>query len=166
MSVIIPNNYRPDLPYNSKVDKTYFIVRGWSLSKNDCENQNDTVVRKRGFYLNWETKHFTFYYPNEFIVPSPNEKFIIFQYCRCMVEGHITGEIEIHADFIPRDQYCNSLVYQCNLQCPDDNRKYKVTNVPITFDVWFTQPPYEDDFERKKEPIIPDDFVIYMKLVY
>lgn len=70
------------------------------------------------------------------------------------------ADIEIHSTIVPRDTYCDSLVYYCNLQPPDDNRKYKVnTNKRMGFEIWFTD-------AKGDKIIVPDSFVVFLKLIY
>ena len=185
MSRNIAYNINPDVNVQTGADKTYFPVMGWSLYQKkvkiqvpdptdptkltekevlEIETQTLDDLKTRGFYLRPDNKHFVFKYPQEFVTPSnvEKDKYIIFQYCRATYEGHMTGEIEVHADFVPRDTYCDSLVYQANLQVPDDNRKYKVTgNRKQGFEVWFT-----DGKGDRSHVIVPDDFTMYLKLVY
>lgn len=168
MSRVVSYNLDYNLNVQTGVDKTYFPIRGWT----DFNDSEDTM-QKYGFKYDRKTQRFTFRYPAEFIAPSEHDKYIIFQYCRCSVNGSIHGETEVHASFIPRDNYCDSLVYYANLQVPDDNRKYKVnTNRNITFDVWFTKSKGEM-YTDKEGKILPgnDDrhklnFVMFLKLMY
>lgn len=167
----------------SGVDKTYFIIRGWTLTEDEAKKQNEVIEIKEtdkdgkevvvrteypgelyqkanGFYYDYENKAWIYHYPQEFVAPSEHDKYIIFQYCRCSVDDSIHGECEVHASFIPRDQYCDSLVYYANLQPPDDNRKYKVnTLTEQRFAVWFTDGMGKPWTERI-------NFVIFLKLVY
>ena len=117
---------------------------------------------KNGFYYKEETKTFMYYYPQEFVAPAEtgSDKYIVFQYCHAILDGGLSAEIEIHSDFIPRDTYCDSLIYYCNLQPPDDNRKYCVnTNKQMGFSIWFT-----DSTGLNK--IVPYNFVVFFKLYY
>ena len=151
------------------VSKTYFPIRGWTLSKEDAEKQTEKSIDEQGFYFDYDKCSWFFRYPTEFTTPCEdnNDKYIIFQYCRCTVNDHFHSEIEVHASFIPRDKYCDSLVYYANLQVPDDNRKYKVnTNKLLGFEVWFS-----DGMGRRyslNNPISPPDinFVMFLKLEY
>ena len=164
MSRIISYNINPDVNVQTGADKTYFPIRGWKLSAKESQAQNENSLKTQGFYYNSVTQHFTFQYPNEFVAPGnvETDKYIVFQYCRCTVNGSISGEVEVHSDFVPRDNYCDSLVYYANLQVPDDNRKYKVNgNRSYTFEVWFT-----DGKKNGKKVVTPDEFVIFLKLLY
>ena len=162
--------------------KTYFPIRGHTLSEDELKKQSDPekgvmFIKENGFYYNPKTKHFIYYFPEEFIAPCDHDKYIVFQYCRCTVDNHVHAEIEVHADFIPRDQYLNDLVYYANLQVPDDNRKYKVNGTSrTTFEVWFTDglgniydKVKTDQKDEHGEPIYRDvllNFVMFLKLVY
>ena len=111
-----------------KTTKTYFITR-------DYENK----------------------FPLEFIT-SRNDRYISFQCCRATCNNYLDGETEIHASFVPRDEYCDSLVWYANLTPPDDNRKYKYTLNHDRFKVWFT--------DAKGNEIKPDNFTLFLKLEY
>lgn len=113
------------------------------------------------YYYNEREKEFIYYYPQEFIAPSETgeDKYVIFQYCHCVLHDSTPTDFEIHSTIVPRDTFCDSLVYYCNLQVPDDNRKYRVnTNKQMGFKVWFTN--------YKGERIIPDYFTVFLKLIY
>ena len=164
MSRIISYNINPDINVQTGADKTYFPIRGWKLNQKELETQTVDCLKSRGFVFNPVNKHFIFHYPQEFVSPSnvEKDKYIIFQYCRCTVDGSISGEVEVHSSFVPRDQYCDFLVYYANLQVPDDNRKYKVnSNRKQGFEVWFT-----DGKGDGTKTVIPDDFVLFLKLIY
>lgn len=143
--------------------KTYFPIRGWTLSSEELDKQakdSKASVREFGFAYDPNNYHWIFSFPDDFISPSDHDKYVIFQYCRCTVGPHFHSEIEVHSTFIPRDNYCDSLVYYANLQVPDDNRKYKVNSTRrYRFDVWFT---------NGKGQIIKDElnFVMFLKLEY
>ena len=111
-----------------KTTKTYFITR-------DYDNK----------------------FPSEFVT-SRNDRYISFQYCRATYNDYIDGETEVHASFVPRDEYCDSLVWYANLTSPDDNRKYKYTLNHDRFRVWFT--------DAVGNEIIPDNFTLFLKLEY
>ena len=68
--------------------------------------------------------------PIEFVY-SKNPKYIVFQYCRATCDGYLDGETEVHASFIQRDNYCDSLVWYANVVPPDDNRKYEFIGTKI-----------------------------------
>ncbi len=159
MSRVISYNINPNLNVQDGVHKTYFIIRGWKV---DWEKGEKTSFEKDGFVFNPKRTSYIYYYPQEFVAPNEtgDDKYLIFQYGRLTIDKHFPANYEIHASFIPRDNYCDSLVYYANLQPPDDNRKYKVnTNKQMAFEIWFT------DSQGKKR-IQPDDFVIFMKLIY
>ena len=111
-----------------KTTKTYFITR-------DYDNK----------------------FPPEFVT-SRNDRYISFQYCRATYNDYIDGETEVHASFVPRDEYCDSLVWYANLTPPDDNRKYKYTLNHDRFKVWFT--------DAVGNEITPDNFTLFLKLEY
>ena len=167
MRRFISFNLDTELNVQTGIGKTYFPVRGWKLSDDEMKNQTNEVINQRGFYLDPKNNHFIFHYPQEFVAPTNNQadKYVIFQYCRATVDGHFHSELEVHASFIPRDQYCNYLVYYCNLQVPDDNRKYRVNeNRKQGFEVWFIDGTQKDPDHQKA--IIPDSFVLFLKLIY
>ncbi|KAK8844267.1 hypothetical protein M9Y10_010787 [Tritrichomonas musculus] len=164
MSRLISYNINPDINVQTGADKTYFPIRGWALTQKEIQEQTLDCLKTRGFYFNPVNNHFAFMYPQEFVSPSnvEKDKYIIFQYCRCTYKNSINGEIEVHANFVPRDNYCDSLVYYANLQVPDDNRKYKVnSNRKQGFEVWFTNGKGDGT-----TTIVPDDFVLFLKLIY
>ena len=189
MSRIISYQVTPNIKAQTGIGITYFPIRGWKLNDFELQNQSEATRKKRGFYLNPETKHFIFQFPQSFVSPMRDQadKYVVFQYCRATYKGHFSAELEVHSNFIPRDQYCDSIVYYCNLPVPDDNRKYQVNSIRDgTFEVWFvdgSQPDpdnhsefnkvgEEDDGEGNKIPIykekviVPDTFVLFLKLIY
>ena len=95
--------------------------------------------------------------PIEFVY-SKNPKYIVFQYCRATCNGYLDGETEVHASFIQRDNYCDSLVWYANVVPPDDNRKYEFIGTKRDFKIWFT------DVEGNE--IKPDNFKLFLKLIY
>ena len=95
--------------------------------------------------------------PIEFVY-SKNPKYIVFQYCRATCDGYLDGETEVHASFIQRDNYCDSLVWYANVEPPDDNRKYEFIGTKRDFKIWFT------DVEGNE--IKPDNFKVFLKLIY
>ena len=74
------NKYRS---YQTGVDKTYFPVRGYTLTKTEAEQQikanGDIDFETRGFYYDYDRRRWIFYYPQEFVNPSDHDKYIIFQ---------------------------------------------------------------------------------------
>ena len=95
--------------------------------------------------------------PMEFIC-SRNPRYISFQYCRCTCEGYLDAETTIHGSFIQRDQYCDSMIWYCNMLPPDDNRKYEFIGTKREFKIWFKGP--------NDEEVIPDNFTVFLKLEY
>ena len=95
--------------------------------------------------------------PIEFIY-STNKKYIVFQYCRCTINGYMDNETEVHGNFIQRDQYCDSLIWYANSVPIDNNRKYEYIGTQRKFEIWFT------DAIGKK--FTPDNFVVFLKLEY
>ena len=162
MSRVISYNINPNLSVQTGVHKTYFIIRGRSMTDDEINNQKTDNFDPDGFYLRPDNHHYIFYYPQEFVAPSEagEDKYVIFQYCHCKVQDSLPADIEIHSTIVPRDTYCDSLVYYCNLQPPDDNRKYRVnTNKRMGFEVWFTD-------SSGRTVIMPDTFVVFFKLLY
>lgn len=135
-------------------DKTYFIIRGMKLTDPyEIDEQNKKFGKTfDGFYYYPEKKEWYYKYPQEFVAPSNNDKYLIFQYCRATESSSTHTEIEVHADFIPRDEYCDHLVYYANLPVPDDNRKYRMNeNRKTGFSVWFTNGEGRGKFKTTKE---------------
>ena len=95
--------------------------------------------------------------PIEFVC-SKNKRYITFQFCRCTCNTYLDGETEIHASFIQRDQYCDSLVWYANSIPPDDNRKYEFIGTQRNFRIWFT--------DATGQEIVPDNFTCFLKLEY
>lgn len=95
--------------------------------------------------------------PMEFIC-SKNKRYISFQYARVTCNGYLDAETEVHASFIQRDNYCDSLVWYANLLPPDDNRKYEFIGVNRNFRIWFT--------DATGNVITPDNFAVFLKLEY
>ena len=96
-------------------------------------------------------------FPIEFVC-SKNKRYVSFQYARVTHNGYLDAETEVHASFIQRDDYCDSLVWYANLLPPDDNRKYEFVGTQRTFRIWFT--------DATGKEIIPDNFVCFLKLEY
>ena len=94
--------------------------------------------------------------PLEFIC-STNPRFISFQYCRATCNGYLDGETEVHASFVQRDAYCDSLVWYANL-IPHDDRKYDFIGTQRRFKIWFTN--------ALGEEVVPDNFTLFLKLEY
>lgn len=165
MSRVISYNINPNLNIQEGVHKTYFIIRGKKLSDEEIAIQNVDDISSEKYYFvkkDEQKEVYVYYYPSEFTAPSETgeDKYIIYQYGRCEVNGSFPTDVELHASFVPRDKYCDSLVYYMNLQPPDDNRKYKVnTNKQMGFEIWFT----DSTGEKARTP---DNFVIFLKLVY
>ena len=95
--------------------------------------------------------------PMEFIC-SKNPRYITFQYCRATCNGYLDQETEVHASFIQRDEYCDSLVWYANTMPPDDNRKYSFIGTKRDFTIWFT--------DANGNRITPDNFTCFLKLTY
>ena len=95
--------------------------------------------------------------PPEF-VNSLNKRYISFQYCLAVCNEYIDAETEVHASFIQRDNYCDSLIWYSNLTPPDDNRKYEYIGTKRHFRIWFTDPEGNE--------IKPDRFTLFLKLEY
>ena len=95
--------------------------------------------------------------PIEFVC-SKNKRYISFQYCRATCNNYLDGETEVHASFIQRDQYCDSLVWYANMLPVDMNRKYEFIGTKREFDVWFT--------DASGNKITPDTFTLFLKLEY
>lgn len=103
------------------------------------------------------TKEYNNVLPTEF-VNSLNKRYISFQYCRATCDGYLDGETEVHASFIQRDNYCDSLVWYANLLPVDDNRKYEFIGTNRNFRVWFT--------DSVGNEITPDNFTLFLKLEF
>ena len=158
MSTTISYNLNNRLNVQTGQHKTYFPIRGKRLTEEEAKTDHHYFDDDGSDFV-YETKSWRFKYPYQFLAPSENDKYIIFQYCRATVNGSIDGETTVHASFIPRDQYCDNLVYLANLQVPDDNRKYLMnTNTSETFEVWFR--------DGNGNKIVPDSFVMFLKLEY
>lgn len=96
-------------------------------------------------------------FPIEFVY-SKNPRYVVFQYCRATCNGYLDGETEVHATFIQRDKYCDSLVWYANVMPNDDNRKYSYIGTKRDFRIWFT--------DSLGNEIKPDNFKVFLKLIY
>ena len=96
-------------------------------------------------------------FPKEF-ANSLNKRYISFQYCLAICNEYIDGETAVHADFIQRDNYLDSLVWYANMAVPDDNRKYEYIGTKRTFRIWFT--------DSSGNEIKPDRFTLFLKLEF
>jgi hypothetical protein len=79
--------------------------------------------------------------PIEFI-SSKNPKYIVVQNCRCVYANdtgyeYLTADIQVHADFIERDQYLDSFVCFTNT-IMTKYKKWEVKNPRQNMKVWFT----------------------------
>lgn len=158
MSTTIPYNPPRITTQNKELTKTYFPIRGYKLSKEEAAKDQLHFDDDSSDFV-YEKKLWRFKYPEEFVNSDSNEKYIIFQYGRVTVNKSINGETTIHASFVPRNDYFDSIVYLANLQVPDDNRKYLIDTFPgHTFEVWFR--------DANGQIVVPDSFVIFLKLVY
>ena len=95
--------------------------------------------------------------PIEFIY-SKNKKWIVFQYARVTCNGYLDGESELHASFIQRDKYADSMVWYGNVVPPDDNRNYEYIGTKREFKLWWT--------DTNGNVIEPDNFKVFLKLIY
>lgn len=157
-----------DIPIKQSI--SYNINPNRGLAYDDAADlDGDGVITdyERAIYNNQSTEPTTKTYfitrdydnelPPEFVNLS-NDRYISFQYCRATCKHYLDGETEVHCSFVPRDEYCDSLVWYANLVPPDDNRKYEIISRKNTFRVWFT------DAEGKE--IKPDNFTLFLKLEY
>ena len=103
------------------------------------------------------TRDYVNSFPEEFC-ESRNNRYVYFQYCRATCNGYLDAETEVHCDFIPRDEYCDSIVWYANMLPPDDNRKYRYTLNHNKFKVWFT--------DATGKTITPDNFTLFLKLEF
>lgn len=177
------------LSYQTPPAKTYYIIRGWTLNDEEYKKQAASpqlFAQQYGFNFDAINNEWYYSFPAEFTAPSDHRKYVVFQYCRCCVNDHYPSDLEVHASFIPRDQYCDSLVYYANVQVPDDNRKYQVyCSTKTDFRIWFTNgkgkryqnkhtypDPEPEGTTNEEEEDIPDpneerfNFAIFMKLIY
>lgn len=103
------------------------------------------------------TKEYNNKLPSEFS-NSLNKRYISFQYCRATCNGYLDGETEVHASFIQRDNYEDSLVFYANVMPPNNNRKYEYIGTKRDFRVWFT--------DANGNEIKPDNFTLFLLLEY
>ena len=161
MSTFISYNYDPKLDIQPlKIHKTYYPVQGWKLTSTQQKEQKlSDCLTVDNFYL--EKDRFVYKFPSEFHTPiNGQERYIIFQYCYCVVNNHTASNYTVHASFVPRNNYCDSLVYVANLQVPDDNRKYLIdSDMRQGFMVWFKD-------TQTRQIIVPDYFIMFLKLEY
>ena len=96
-------------------------------------------------------------FPPEFAF-SLNKKYVSFQYCLAVCNEYIDAETAVHADFIQRDNYCDSMIWHANSVPIDQNRKYEYIGTKRKFRVWFT--------DSKGNEIKPDRFTLFLKLEF
>jgi hypothetical protein len=94
-------------------------------------NASDVVTKT---YLNTNTLETNF--PNDFL-SSTNAKFITVMNCRCIYLDYIVADVQLHADFIERDQYIDSFCIFVNT-IMTKYKKYQVLRPRRTFKIWFT----------------------------
>ena len=119
------------------------------------ENKNTKKVIKTYFITNT----FITSFPSDFI-NAKGEKYIEVRLCQATVDGYITGDLCLHADFIIRDNYCDSFVNICNVL--NQSGRFDKYSYPIKakkeFRVWFT--------DLKGNEVIPDAFILKLLLTY
>ena len=76
-------------------------------------------------------------FPADFI-SSRNKKYIVVQDCKCIIDGSMPSDVELHADFIKRDAYCDHFVMFCNDTALKKYKKYEYDSHDTTFKIWFT----------------------------
>lgn len=113
-------------------------------------NNNETV---KAYFV---TRTIDNVLPMEFVC-SKNKRYISFQYCRATCNNYLDGETEVHASFVQRDEYCDSIVWYANL-LPHEERKYEFLGLNRHFKVWFT--------DANGNEIVPDNFTLFLKLTY
>ena len=77
-------------------------------------------------------------FPSQFVC-SKNPRYIVVQHCKVLYNGSIASNIELHADFIKRDHYCDYFVMFCNENNLAKYKKYEYTDNSPTFNIWFTK---------------------------
>ena len=95
-------------------------------------------------------------FPPDFL-NSKNKKYIQFRWCRGLWKGKLVGDISLHADFICRDRYMDSMVCYIN----DDQgkyEKYEYNSTSRKFKVWFK--------DIKGNPVEPEAFTLKLMLIY
>lgn len=68
---------------------------------------------------------------------SKNERYIIVQQCKCIYKDFLVGDVELHADFIERQAYCDHMCIYCN-EIRTKYKKYRYTGDSRNFRIWFT----------------------------
>ena len=113
-------------------------------------------------------------FPPEFVA-SRNKRYIVVQDCKCLVKGHAISDIELHADFIKRNAYCDHFVMFCNDNCLPKYKKYEYTASDVGFKVWFTDTegnlykPHKEWIGEDGELVECDEYVVhddYGRIVY
>lgn len=88
--------------------------------------------RKTYFITNTlETK-----FPDEFIY-SRNPKYIQVIHCRCIYNDYMVGDVELHTNFIQRNDYFDGFVCYTNTILTK-YKKYEYTGTKPNFKIWFT----------------------------
>lgn len=157
-NVPLPNriSYNID-PYRGDAHDEYEDLNGDGVVddyERQMQNIQSTEPTTKTYFI---TRDYDNILPPEF-VNSSNDRYIAFQYCRATCKHYLDGETEVHCSFVPRDEYCDSLVWYANLVPPDDNRKYEIISRKNSFKVWFT--------DAEGHEIKPDNFTLFLKLEY
>ncbi len=92
----------------------------------------DHNVTKTYFYTNTMTTKL----PDAFVF-SRNPRFIHVLHCRCIYGDHLVGDIEMHTNFIQRDDYFDAFCIYTNTILTK-YKKYEYCGSKQTFDIWFT----------------------------
>ena len=93
---------------------------------------NNQEPKKTYFYAN--TLEFNL--PTEFIT-SRNERYIHVINCRCLYQGYLVGDAELHASFVQRNNYFDSFITFTNTYLTQ-YKKYEFVGTNPYVKVWFT----------------------------
>ena len=88
---------------------------------------------------------------------SKNPRYIIVRSCKCLKDDILVGDLELHADFVVEDPYCDH--YVCNVnEILTKPIKYEYNKSSLGFNVWFTN--------MYGEKVDVDTFLLHLLLIY
>ena len=100
--------------------------------------------------------------PSEFVA-SKNERYIVIEQVRAVLNGSLVGDLIMNADFIERDHYLNYAACFVNDQPNKDTAKYKINSRRNSFNLWFTHLNGEPLSDEEKQSF---KFVARFLLIY
>jgi hypothetical protein len=123
------------------------------LDKNNSGSQQ--MVQTKTYFV---TDQLVNKFPIEF-TSSKNRKYIVVQHCRCIYNEYLTGDIQVHADFIQRNHYLDYFACFTNT-IMTKYKKFEFIGSQPGFTIWFTNMSGEDMTDRVS------NFVLELLLIY